>query len=158
MSVSLAALVGFVGKPISSICQNKFCSPTQNHCAHFVSHAHDLQLGVLCGDMLFATKGTGASIRCDDLFNRLATRGTWEERPSFADGLLIFVLSAQHVRGGRMMDVPRKHVGIHFGGQVYHYSNTQGRVVVDVSVKAFHDKFKQAYRSSDVSLFYAFAP
>lgn len=74
-------LQGYVGKSIGDICSNGFSSPNQNHCAHFVAHALKLKLGMLCGDMQFKTKGTGASIRCDEIFNRLTSKGPWEDRP-----------------------------------------------------------------------------
>jgi hypothetical protein len=44
-----------------------------------------------------------------------------------------------------MLNVPQKHVGVHFGGRVYNFSNSQHKVVVDPSVEAFHQKFAHAY-------------
>jgi hypothetical protein len=158
MPVSLASLSAYVGKPIADICSNGFSSPSQNHCAHFVSHALDLQIGMLCGDMTWATKKTGASIRCDELFNGLSATGPWEEKPEVDDGLLIFVLSARNVLNGRMLNTPQKHVGIFFSGQVFNFSNGQHKVVIDVSVEAFHNKFKHSYAGNDISLFYGVAP
>lgn len=57
-----------------------------------------------------------------------------------------------------MLNVPQKHVGIHFGGKVYNFSNSQHKVVADASVEAFHAKFKKAYSGGDISLFYGLAP
>lgn len=71
---------------------------------------------------------------------------------------MIFVLSARNVVGDRMQNVPQKHVGIYFGGQVYNFSNGQHKVVADASVDAFHQKFKRAYAGDDISLFYGIAP
>lgn len=158
MPASLPDLMAYVGKPIADICNNGFSSPSQNHCAHFVSHALDIQIGMLCGDMNFATRKTGGSIRCDELFNGLASTGPWEERPSIDNGLLIFVLSAGNVLNGRMLNVPQKHVGIHYAGQIFNFSNSQHKVVVDSSVEAFHHKFKHSYAGNDISLFYGVAP
>lgn len=158
MAISLNTLQESVGQGIEAICSNGFTSSSQNHCAHYVSHTLDIKLGMLCGDMKFETKKTGASIRCDELYNRLLLKGPWDNRPAASDGLLIFVLSARSVSGGVMLNVPQKHVGIHFGGKVYNFSNSQHKVVADASVEAFHAKFKKAYSGGDISLFYGLAP
>jgi hypothetical protein len=158
MSISLGTLQGYEGNSIADICTNKFSSSSQNHCAHFVSHAHGIQLGMLCGDMTFKTKKTGASIRCDELYNRLMRKGEWADRPALSDGLLIFVISARSVMNGVMLNVPQKHVGIHFGGKVFNFSNSQHKVISDASVDAFHSKFKNAYHGDDISLFFGVAP
>ena len=158
MTVSLTDLQSYVGKSIDDICSNGFSSAAQNHCAHFVSHALGLKLGMLCGDMKFATRGTGGSIRCDELFNRLGDFGAWEDRPASDNGLLIFVLSARNMGNGVMANVPQKHVGIHFNGKVFNFSNGQHQVVADPSVEAFHNKFKRTYAGGDVSLYYGVAP
>lgn len=154
MSTTLTDLQNYVGKSIGDICGNGFSSSSQNHCAHFVSHVLEIQGGVLCGDMAWDTRKTGASIRCDEVYNRLSSKGKWEDRPAASDGLLIFVLSAANVVGGIMQNVPQKHVGIYFGGQVFNYSNSQQKVVADSSVEAFHGKFKTSYAGGDISLFY----
>lgn len=158
MAISLATLQGYVGKAMADICANGFTSPSQNHCAHFVGHAHGIMLGMLCGDMTFKTKKTGASIRCDELYNGLTRKGKWEDKPALSDGLLIFVLSARNIMGGTMVNVPQKHVGIYFGGKIYNFSNSQHKVVVDESVEAFHNKFKRIYAGNDISLFFGVAP
>lgn len=158
MPITLNTLQGYVGKPISDICSNGFSASSQNHCAHFVSHALGIKLGMLCGDMTYATRKTGASIRCDELYNRLALRGKWEDRPAMADGLLIFVLSAANIVNGQMSAVPQKHVGIHYGGVVFNFSNSQHKVVADATVDAFHKKFKNSYAGNDISLYYGVAP
>lgn len=158
MAISLASLQGFVGKPISDICGNGFSSATQNHCAHFVSHALNIQLGMLCGDMSYKTRKTGASIRCDELYNRLTRKGKWDDRPERSDGLLVFVLSARNVVNGVMVGVPQKHVGILLGGKIYNFSNSKHKVVADPSIEAFHNKFKSSYAGGDISLFFGVAP
>lgn len=158
MPTSSIALRGYVGKSIADICDTSFTSPAQNHCAHFVSHALGLKSGTLCGDMHPETRHTGATIRCDEIFNRLARRGPWAQRPSLDDGLLIFVLSSRNVVGNRMLNVPQKHVGIYFGGQVFNFSNAQHKVVMDASVDAFHRKFIHAYAGNDIALYFGVAP
>ncbi|MCL2076701.1 MAG: hypothetical protein FWH15_09775 [Betaproteobacteria bacterium] len=155
---ALASLEGYVGKSIGDICGNKYIS-AQSHCAHFVGHALGIQLGLICGDMAYKTRKTGASIRVDEIYNQLASRGKWEDKPASGDGLLIFVISATEVRNGVMTDFSQKHVGIHFGGKVFHYSNGQKKVVVESSVDVFHNTFKRTYsRSKDVSLFFGVPP
>lgn len=59
MAISHADLNKYLGKSISEVCTNDFTSPSQNHCAHFVSHALGIQIGMLFGDMLNRTKQTG---------------------------------------------------------------------------------------------------
>ena len=158
MPISLASLQAYIGKPIADICENNFASPTQNHCAHFVSHALNIRLGMLCGDMAFKTKKTGASIRCDELYNRLINRGPWQSRPALEDGLLLFVTSSKNVTNGAMANVPQKHVGIHHSGQVFNFSNSQHKVIADPSVEVFHEKFVSAYAGSGISLYFGAAP
>jgi hypothetical protein len=157
MPITAAQLEAFVGQGIGDICSNDFSSTAQNHCAHFVSHALAIQLGMLCGDMAFKTRHTGASIRCDELYNGLKTKGPWSDKPAAADGLLIFVLASTNVVGGVMQNVPQKHVGIHFSGKVYNFSNGRHQVVSDPTVAVFHSKFKSIY-AGDVALFYGAAP
>lgn len=154
MVISESDLQAFVGKSIGDICSNGFSATTQNHCAHFVSHALRISLGICCGDMKYETRKTGASIRCDELFNRLDRTGPWAECPQHADGILIFVLSAKYVSGKMMSNHPQKHVGIHHSGKVFNFSNSQGKVVVDPTVEAFHAKFRSIYSGGDISLFF----
>lgn len=155
MAVLMTDLQGYVGKSIGEICENHFDSSSQNHCAHFVSHALGLKLGMLCGDMKFETKKTGASIRCDELYNYLSQKGPWDQRLSQGFGcILIFVTSAKNVRSNFMSPAPQKHVGICCGGQVFNFSNSQHRVIVDFSVDSFHNKFKKTYHGNDISLYY----
>jgi hypothetical protein len=158
MATTLASLRNYVGKSIGDICSNGYLQPTENHCAHFVSHASGIQLGLICGDMEWKTRKTGTSLRCDEIYNRLVFKGEWEDRPTLDDGLLIFVISAAQVRNGFMQNIKKKHVGIHFSGQVFHYSNTQSQVVFDPSVEMFHNKFKRSYGGKDISLFSGVAP
>lgn len=158
MPISLNELQAYVGKPIGEVCKNGFSSPSQNHCAHFVSHALGIQLGMLCGDMAYKTRKSGASIRCDELYNRLSSTGPWASKPSQCDGLLIFVTSAKNVTNEIMTNSPQKHVGVHFGGTVFNFSNSQHKVIVDSTVEAFHAKFRSSYSGGDVSLYFGVYP
>ncbi|SRR5579872_1029836 len=151
-------LDGLIGKPIQDICSLGYSDSSENHCAHFVSHALEIQCATLCGDMKSATRHQGATIRVHELFNNLNGRGAWEDRPEKAPALLIFVTAAANVHQGQMRNVPQKHVGIFYQNSVYNYSNTLHRVVRDATVDLFHDKFKRAYRGPNVSLFYGMIP
>lgn len=153
-TVSAAILDAYVGKGMGEICANHFDSPSQNHCAHFVSHALGLQLGLLCGDMEYATRRTGASIRCDEVFNRLASRGPWASAPGVTDGLLCFVTNPGNVTNNVMANVPQKHVGIVWGGAVYNFGNTQHMVRKEPTVEAFRTRLDGVYRGG-VSLYFA---
>ena len=118
-AVSPAILDARVGQSMSTICENHYDTVDQNHCAHFVSHMLGLKLGTLCGDMEWSTRGTGASVRCNELYNLLLKRGPWKEAPSPSEGLLVFVTSASNVKNNVMSAAPKKHVGIVSGGAVY---------------------------------------
>lgn len=156
---SLSALQGYVGKGITDICTTSFDSATENHCAHFVSHVLDLSIGTICGSMKWATRGTGVSIRCDELYNGLTQKGKWEDRPTDKeDGMLVFVLSARGVSNGVMQAIRQKHVGILYDGKVFNYSNSKKKVVADASIDDFHEKFKKTYAGKDISLFFGVAP
>lgn len=155
-AVTKVILDGYVGKGIGEICGNKFDSPQQNHCAHFVSHVLDIQLGMLCGDMEYTTRHTGASIRCDELYNRLPSRGDWDDAPDNTDGLLMFVTLTNNMAGTLMGNAPRKHVGIVFSGCVYNFGNSGHAVRREPTVDAFKKRMGDAYGGMDkVSFFYA---
>ena len=153
-ALTLKIMESYVGKGIGDICENGFASPDQNHCAHFVSHALGLKIGMLCGDMAFDTRKTGASIRCDELFNGLSKRGNWQDAPALTDGLLLFVTSATNVRANVMANVPRKHVGIIFGGNVYNFGNTEHRVRKEPTVESFRTRLGHAYHDPAIPLFF----
>ena len=150
-------LEGHVGQDINKICTTKFTSPSENHCAHFVCHVLDINYGAVCGDMGWKTRGQGATIRVNELYNNLQYTGQWEHRPAAVQGSFIFVLRAAHMRTNVMPAVPQKHVGIVFRGSVYHYSNTADEVVRE-SVDDFHARFKRAYSGGDISLYYGQFP
>lgn len=158
MALTFSDLQQSVGKSMADLCPNKFFTPAQSHCAHYVSHMLDLKLGILCGDMTYAKRRTGASIRVDEIYNRLHLKGPWEEKPDFSTGLLIFVIAAENMINGTMTRVSQKHVGIHYGNKVFNFSNTQHRVVADQTVDSFHSKFKAAYAPGNICLYYGVAP
>jgi hypothetical protein len=158
MDVSLNDLQGYVGKSIGQICNNGFALTSQFHCAHVVSHILDIRMATLCGDLTYDTRRTGATIRCDELYNGLVRKGLWDQKPTPDNGLLIFCTAARNVNaGGHMMNVRQKHVGIYYSGMVFNYSNARQKVVADRSVEAFFNKLNAIYDGDDISLFYGVA-
>lgn len=158
-NLKIADLNAYVGKPISEICDKGYHPDSENHCAHFVSHALGIQIGTLCGDMNYATRHSGATLRVNELYNGLSSRGPWETRSSAATGLLIFVTDADRNMRNRLMGQnPQKHVGIWLMGSIWNYSNSHHAVVRDVSVETFHAKFKRTYHGKSISLYYGEVP
>jgi hypothetical protein len=87
-----------VGQNINQICNTGFTSPSENHCAHYVCHILDLQYGLVCGSMAWATRGQGATLRVNELYNALDDTGRWDARPATEGGKFIFVIRAAHMR------------------------------------------------------------
>jgi hypothetical protein len=152
-----SVLEGHVGQDINKICDTSFTSPGENHCAHFVCHVFGIQYGTVCGSMGWKTRGQGATIRVNELYNNLEHTGRWEDRPTEIGGCFIFVLRAAHMRTNVMPAVSQKHVGISFRGSVYHYSNTADKVIRE-SVEDFHARFQRAYSGGDISLYFGRFP
>ena len=147
-------LNNFLGKPIGQICLNGYANDADNHCAHFVSHAMGYQFGVTC---LTMSRGTspGANIRVQELFPRCPTVGTWGSRPPTLTSCLVFITRATNVDVANkvMNNVPRKHVGIYVSGLIYHYSNSQHRVVQQTP-----EQFSHHYSAPDNAMFYGSMP
>jgi hypothetical protein len=139
------------------LCSNGYTTTSQNHSAHVVSHILDIQIATLCGDMTYDTRRTGATIRCDELYNGLLRKGPWDKRTP-ENSLLIFCTSASNFIGERMHNGRQKHVGIYHSGLVFNYSNAHQKVVADRSVEAFLNKLDAVYDGDDISLFYGVAP
>lgn len=153
--VTTVILDALVGKGIGEICENHFDSASQNHCAHFVSHVLGLRLGLTCGGMTFRPPSRGASIRCDEVFNRLSQRGPWASAPALTNGLLLFATSSSNVINNQMANVPRKHVGNIFGGAVYNFGNSDHKVRKEATIEAFRSRMGHAYGDPQIGLFYA---
>lgn len=156
--VTRAQLDAMVGRTIGDFC-SVLTAADLNHCAHFVSHALDVTTGMRCGNMQWATRGTGVSIRVDEVFNHCTDRGPWASLPTGYNACLIFVTMAGNVTtppGGlpTMGTQPRKHIGIHRGGDVWHYSNGQDRVIRE-TVAEFETRFRGAY-GTGIALFYGY--
>lgn len=120
----------WLGKHISEICGNGYTADNLNHCAHFVSHALQLNVGYTCKAQTGGASD-GACIRVHELFRYCKTVGNFTDRPAGAVNLLVFITNPANVQLASkiMVNHPRKHVGVLFGDVIIHYSNTKDKVV-----------------------------
>jgi hypothetical protein len=165
MPVTESDVFNYVGQRMGDICNNHYDTPAENHCAHFVSHALGISTGLLCGSLTanVAARNTGATVRCNELFNNLPVRGAWASRPLNRMPLLVFVTFTQNVAGNLMGMMPSKHVGIVFAQNVYNFSNTNHIVRFDESPEKFFNRMSDTYkrahpRNGDLGLYYAAPP
>ena len=154
MGVTPQQLNGLLGKPIGQVCQNGYANDADNHCAHFVSHALGYQFGVTCLTMSHGRQ-PGANIRVQEIFSRCPSVGTWESLPSTLPFCLVFITRVSNVdlTNKVMNNVPRKHVGIYVSGLIWHYSNSQRKVVQQTP-----EQFSHHYPSPDNAMFYGSLP
>jgi len=152
MAISDTELTATLGKNISQFCTTGFTNDSDNHCAHFVSHVLGIHFGYQCNGAA-NRPGTGASIRCDEVYNRVARRGPLgATRPE--NGWLIFATPRYNMRGNHMGNAPKKHVGIYCNDKVFNYKNDVDMVVADV-LSHFHARLQEAYADTTVTLYYA---
>jgi hypothetical protein len=156
MAITETELVASLNKTISDFCAIGFTNSKDNHCAHYVSHMLNLHFGTLC-DLSFDGRNRAAvSIRCDEIYNRLASRGALgSTTPS--NGWLIFATPTFNVIGDTMGNNKKKHVGIYFNAKVYNYYNDDDQVRAD-TLERFHDRLKRAYSDPKLGLYYAAVP
>jgi hypothetical protein len=136
--LSFSLLDEYVGKAITEICPLGFgtVGDAHNHCAHFVGHVLKLNStamsGLTCAGMASAGRrnpDAGAIIRVNDIFNGCTAITTPDE-----NGCLIYwTVPGNITAAGVMGTMPRKHVGIYFGGYAYNYGNTNDAVRKDRS-------------------------
>lgn len=154
--LSESTLRGYLGKHIRDICPIGYAADTDNHCAHFVSHVLGYQYGATCRTMKNG-QGTPASIRVQELFPRCVSVGTWDQLPVPLFWGLVFITRASNVNLNTktMQNVPRKHVGIFYGGArtIYHYSNSRRQVVCQSP-----EEFSRHYSAPDNAMFWGAAP
>ncbi|MCX6626637.1 MAG: hypothetical protein NTW28_03280 [Candidatus Solibacter sp.] len=152
--ITESQLNAFLGQNISQICQIGYADPNDNHCAHFVCHALGYQFGFTCRGMKVGT-GTPANIRVQEVFPRCPVVGTWASRPNSVTACLVFITNASNVNvaSKTMANVPRKHVGIFLGSNIWHYSNSQHKVV-----RQTPQEFSHHYASPDNAMFYGTLP
>jgi hypothetical protein len=129
--LSIAQLDSWLGKSMTDICLNGYNKPSDNHCAHFVSHAVALSFGYTCKQHT-GKQNAGANLRVQEVFVQCPSVQEIVECSSSLSGLVFVSARANFVtRGGRtfLSNVPRKHIGFLLSGFVWHYSNSQHRVV-----------------------------
>jgi hypothetical protein len=146
----------FLGSNINKICENGLHDPKLNHCAHFVSHAVGLTFP-FTRRQLVGGKSQPANIRVHEVFAECPRVGIWQDADKTKDQL-IFVTRKDvvDVATKTMQNIPQKHIGVYHDGHVYHYSNTEDRVVRQ-TVDAFYKRFQRAYRG-DQGLFFGDVP
>ena len=151
-----STLTGLLGKHIREICTIGYTDDSDNHCAHFVSHVLGYQFGATCRTMVNG-RGTPGSIRVQDVFSRCLQVGNWDDLPTPLFWGLIFITNPSNVNVERktMVNVPRKHVGIFYGGSrtIYHYSNSRHRVVSQTP-----SEFSHHYAAPDNAMYWGSAP
>ncbi len=145
-----------VGKPIEQICNNKFHNHAENHCAHFVSHMIEFTNSYNCKDYKGGTN-KGANIRVHEIFANCPLVGKIADAPTNKP-YLVFVTDEKNVDipNKRMVNVPKKHIGIFINGFIYHYSNTEEKVC-KWSIEKFHTTFQKTYKGNQ-QLFYGLIP
>jgi hypothetical protein len=143
-------LTRYLGKSIAEICPNGYVSAADNHCAHLVSHILGYQFGATC-QLMGTAKGPAASLRVQDLFAKCRSVGVWSLRPASLKTCLVFITRAANVNLSAkvMANVPRKHVGILSDGFVWHYSNSQQKVV-----RQTPSQFALHYAAPDNAMFF----
>ncbi|MEO8649452.1 MAG: hypothetical protein ABI539_09825 [Acidobacteriota bacterium] len=145
-----------VGKKISEICPCGYVDAGANHCAHFVSHIAKYKFGYTCfADTGKGSSSDGATVRVVDLFPKCRRVGVWSDRPKDISCGLIFITdkSNVHLAKKTIDNVRKKHVGFFIGDVVWHYSNTQGKVVTQTS-----QQFSHHYPGSGITMFYGEFP
>ena len=152
--ITQTQLTGYLGKSIGEICQNGYTSRADNHCAHFVAHVLGYHFGVTC-QMMGQGHGPAATLRVQELFPKCRSVGLWSLRPASLKTCLVFITRAGNVNlSARVMaNVPRKHVGIFADGFVWHYSNSQQKVVRQTPAQ-----FGLHYPSPDNAMFFGSLP
>jgi hypothetical protein len=135
--IDATLLNSYVGKNIKDICLFGFTDDSKNHCAHFVSHALNLDFGYTC-------KGS-ANLRVHEIFQRCPVAYEFNSCPSVVSGL-IFVSQYRNFDSTRqtMRNVPKKHIGIIYNGNIWHYSNKSSneKVIVQQMVH-FIDHYRR---------------
>lgn len=145
-----------LNKTISDLCKNNFTATTDNHCAHFVCHVLELDLGYDCKTHKNGSH-PGSCLRVQELFAECPQVGVFNNAP---DGMkIVFVTDKSNVdlNAHTMRNVPKKHVGIFSDGQIYHYSNSQD-IVIRQTPAAFLSRFQNFYGGNQGLFFGTFPP
>lgn len=149
--ITAAELNGYLGKNISAICTNNYVQPNENHCAHFVSHALNYSFGYTCKSAVAGSSHVGANLRVHEVFSHCLTVGRWGNKPAVLTSCLVFVTDASnvHLATKTLDNVPRKHIGIFISGTIWHYSNSQHKVITQAP-----SEFIKHYPGPGIALFF----
>jgi hypothetical protein len=159
-NLTTVLLDGYLGRDIAALCPHGFTDSSLNHCAHFVCHVLNLKIGVtscrVMGKQPQADR-IGVGIRVHEVFAACPEVGLFSgcSADRLAAGVLVFVTSPQAVNLGTqtMGNVPRKHIGIAINDTIWHYSNTQDKVVTATS-----QQFRRHYSSQTNELYFGLLP
>lgn len=122
-------------KHISEICLNQFDGNHHNHCAHLVGHILQLSHGKTCHRMVHRSHRVmgGGSILVSDLFDITPNARELLSSPTTGQGLIYVSAPGNFEQIGsntyRMKTVRKRHVGMLLNGMVWHYKNSQNRVI-----------------------------
>jgi hypothetical protein len=155
-TITTADLIAQEGKTVPQFCNCGYVDMHQNHCAHFVSHVLDIEVGLLCGSMAWATRGRGVSLRVNQVFNSLTTRGRWDDASQLpaavanCNAFLLFATIPDNVSEARgvltMGSHHLKHVGIYRGGTVWNFSNNHAHPqVISETAAGFRQRLTHVY-------------
>ena len=153
-------LDSYLGKGISEICAHGYTADDLNHCAHFVCHVMNVATGsTTCRAQSQAgvADRIGVCIRVHELFASCPQLGLYDDatQDQLTNGVFVFVTAKNVVdlKAKRMTNIPKKHVGIGLDGTIWHYSNTQDKVVT-----ATPAEFKRHYKGQDNGLYFGTFP
>jgi len=152
-AISREFLTTYEGLHISAICTAvRFVDDAQNHCAHFVNHLLGVDAPLTCGKLL-GRPGAAANIRVHETFALCPAVGDFAERPALPCLVFVVQSSAVDLAAHRMTNVPKKHIGILCDGEIWHYSNSQRKVV-----RQTPEQFGQHFPGPGFALFYGTFP
>jgi hypothetical protein len=153
VNITPAILDSYLGKQISQICGNSYTDAAINHCAHFVNHVMALSFPTSCRNLVHGPV-PGANIRVQETFAHCGEVGRWPP-PLPLVKCYAFVTKASEVDlpTKTMGNIENKHVGIFCETHVWHYSNTQDKVV-----KVTPDQFSRHYTGPGYAMFYGEFP
>lgn len=147
---------GYVNKHISEICTCSFVNDADNHCAHFVCHVTELRFGLTCFGMTGrGSQATSANIRVQEVFPQCRRVGRWADKPLDIQSGFIFVTQTTNVNLATktINNVPRKHIGIFIGQDVWQYKNRFRHVI-----KQTPTDFSQHYPGTGYGIFFGEFP
>ncbi|WP_206171072.1 DUF5675 family protein [Phragmitibacter flavus] len=151
-------LESLLGKSIIPLCPQEFHDFDANHCAHFVAHTGGYQFGYLCHNIA-GSNLRGVTVRVQEIFPECPQVGAWNNLPQTDDDLLVFITARRNVNlaSKTIENVPKKHIGILRDGKVYHYSNTEEKVIKQTPAQVL-SRFRSAYNDPTVDLFFGTLP